>query len=356
MKALFVVPSLDYSGTTTQLGLLAQGLAREGIEPLVCVLGRVGPLAGILRRGGVRVEALGRRGGWDPRGLFRLRRLLAEARPDVVHAWRPESVRALALAAPHGSWPVVVSKPLRIGSDGPALRRLDRWLLGRAARILAAGPAEADRCCRLGLPARKLTVVRPGVRTADREMAKSPCPERFLLCIGPMEAHKGHRDAIWTFDVLRRLFPELQLVLAGTGDDRPTLEGFVARVRLGNVVHFVGQREDLSDLVARAALVWVPSRADAGTTVALEAMAAGRPVVASRLPGLAEVVSDGETGFLVPPGDRTALARRSRPLLEEESLGRRFGKAGRQRARRHFDAAAFVREVVAVYREVVVSC
>jgi glycosyltransferase involved in cell wall biosynthesis len=74
-------------------------------------------------------------------------------------------------------------------------------------------------------------------------------------------------------------------------------------------------------------------------------------VVASDLPGLAEVVADGEAGFLVPPGDKAALARRTRQLLDDEAARRGLGEAGRRRAARHFAAGAFVRGVAELYRE-----
>jgi glycogen synthase len=103
--------------------------------------------------------------------------------------------------------------------------------------------------------------------------------------------------------------------------------------------------------MARSEVVWVPSLADGGARVALEAMAAGRPVVASRLPGLAEVVVEGETGFLVPPGDKIALARQTRRLLADAELRRRLGQAGRARIAQHFAARVAVERMAGLYLE-----
>jgi glycosyltransferase involved in cell wall biosynthesis len=98
--------------------------------------------------------------------------------------------------------------------------------------------------------------------------------------------------------------------------------------------------------------VWLPSRADRGATSALEAMAAGRPVVASRWPGLAEVVADGETGVLVPPGDKAALARETRLLLDDSERRRRMGEAGQRRAADRFSVGAMVGAFESLYAEV----
>jgi glycosyltransferase involved in cell wall biosynthesis len=93
----------------------------------------------------------------------------------------------------------------------------------------------------------------------------------------------------------------------------------------------------------------VPSLTDRGRSVAAEAMLAGRPVVASRWPGLAEVVADGLTGYLVPPDDKAALARQTRPLLENAELRRRLGAAGRQRAIAQFSVQGLVETCISQY-------
>jgi glycosyltransferase involved in cell wall biosynthesis len=207
-----------------------------------------------------------------------------------------------------------------------------------------------------------MRVIPPGVEKASvgqGETPRSPPPTvhslppaaRYLLCIGPLEPCKGFFDAIWALDVIRRVYPDLHLVLAGSGSDRPRLQRFVAQISLGNSVHFVGAQEDLAGLVAGAVAVWIPSRADAGRQVALEALAAGRPVLASRQPGLEEVVADGETGVLVPAGNQAALARQTRLLLDDPARGQALGAAGRESVGRRFPATAFVTAYAGLYHE-----
>jgi len=113
---------------------------------------------------------------------------------------------------------------------------------------------------------------------------------------------------------------------------------------------FLGPQEDMADLLARATLVWVPSLGDTGLHFTLEAMAAGKPVVATNVPSLREIIVDGQTGFLIAPGDKVALARRTRELLRDPELARRMGEAARRRALA-FSADRFVERSAAVYRE-----
>ncbi len=354
MKILFVTPGTEADGTTSQLALLTRELPRERFEIHVCVLGTGEGLPPFLQTAGVPLTALGWTRWLDPRPLWELRRLLRDFRPDLVHAFRPSSLRALALAG-GTEGRLVVSRPFATRSRrAGGIARLDRWLLRRADRVVVEGTAAADRCLRAGLADEKVVVVPPGVTAAHGTAAPSPLPEdaapcRALLCAGRLEAHKGFRDAIWAFDVLRYLHDDLHLLLAGDGPERPRLERFTGRIRAVGRVHFAGMRPDVPALMGAAEIVWVPSLADGGALVALEAMAAGRPVVASRLPGLAEVVADGETGFLVPPGDRIALARQTRLLLDDEALRRHLGRAGRERVARHFAPQSAVRRLAEVY-------
>jgi len=327
-----------------QLTLLARGLPRDRFEPRVCVLGDDGPAGAVLRGAGVLVETLGWSRPFDPGALWRLRRRVQTFRPDVIHAWRPRSLRAVALAAGRGSRLVVSEPCLPEGPPG----RLDRWLLRRAPRVVAAGQAEARRCQDLGLPPGKVVVVPPGVETAPVRRDIDPT-QRLLACAGPLEPHKGFQDAIWTFDILQQVYDDLHLLVIGTGPERPQLEKFARNIGGEGRVHFAGDRADAAALLAGADVVWVPSRAAGGINVALEGMAAGRPVVAARLPGLAEIVADGETGFLVPPGDKVALGRQTRLLLDDAGRRRRMGEAGRQHAADRFPAGALVRRWAAVY-------
>jgi glycosyltransferase involved in cell wall biosynthesis len=229
----------------------------------------------------------------------------------------------------------------------------------RRADLLTTGPSAASRLRALGVAERRLAVVPPAVLIpAEVSPAKLPAiPEeaRVLLCVGPFENHKGYRDAIWAFDILKYLYDDLYLLLVGTGPDRGRLEHFTGLIKASDRVRFLGPRADLTPVYARADIVWVPSRSAGGTNTVLEAMAAGRPVVASRLPELAALVAGGETGLLVPPGDKVALARQTRQLLDDAGRRQQMGEAGRRRAAEHFPAARLVEGMARLYDDTVTA-
>ncbi len=355
MKITHLIPSLHPTGASRQLTTLVQGLPPGSFAVQVLVLNQTRTSVHLesLRQAGASVQVLGKTRRLEPISLWNLRRTLGSFQPDVIHAWGELSLRWLALAAGAFPAPVVAANILSAPVKKSRPGFMDRWLLNRTACLVARGRAEADRYLQAGIPAGKIDLIPPAVAPAATRSGRDHVPlpagtGRFILCAGFMESHKGFRDAIWAFDILTFLFPDLRLVLAGDGPDRANLERFTRAIRLEDQVCFLGACDDLAPLLARAEMVWVPSLADCGQYIALEALAAGKPVVASNLPGLREIIGDGVTGFLIPPGDKLALARRSCELLRDPDLVRRLGEAGR-RAVQTFTPSQLVTRFAALY-------
>jgi glycosyltransferase involved in cell wall biosynthesis len=235
---------------------------------------------------------------------------------------------------------------------------MDRWLLRGVNRVIVEGPAEAARCRQVGVAEDKLSHIPPGVQVTDGAVEETTNLSieaadgtRFVACMGTLERHKGYRVAIWAFDILHFLYDDLHMLVIGDGPDRCRLEQFARNIRCREVVHFLGDRADGRALLPRADAVLVPDLAPGGVNVALEAMAAGLPVVASRLPELAEIIVDGQTGFLVPPGRPAELARQARLLVDDPELRLRMGEAGRKRVAEVFSVGELVRRMTLLYQE-----
>jgi glycosyltransferase involved in cell wall biosynthesis len=355
VKVLFLISRLDCSGPAKQLRLLATGLDRARFEPLVCVLRGAGPFVQPLRGRGVRVEILGGSYWCDPRPVLKLRQLLRGFAPDVAHVWRSSALPYFRLAAGRSAPPVIASvSPL--GPDAGGF--VERWQLRRIHRLVVQDQRDADRLRRDGLPAEKLVTIVPGVEEYPAVGEASwptdlamPRDGRLIACLGELDRSRGSRDAVWAFDILRFLFDDLRLLLIGDGPERERIRAFARKLHCETFLHLAGRRPDGPDLLRAADVVWTLNRKPGGVNAALEAMALGKPLVATCLGGLADVVADGETGFLVPPGDKAALARQTRLLLEDNALRQRLGEAGRQRAREHFSAAELVRRYSLLYEE-----
>jgi glycosyltransferase involved in cell wall biosynthesis len=340
---LFVIASLEYNGAARQLSLLAANLPRESFQVRVVVLGTETPWAASLRGEGVVVEVLGWRRPFDVLPFVALRRLVRSIRPNVLHVWGTTALRAVMLTGSRTT-NLFVSAAL---SFAHRTNRVDRWMLTRAAGVIAFGTAEAERYRALGVAQTNLTVVSSAmpVQTATVKQVGLPgvtVNDRVLLGLGPIEPHKGFREAVWAFDIVRHLYDDVHFVMIGDGSDRPRVEQFAQQIGVRDHVHFLGSCSETASFLRRADIVWVPSLRGGGVCAALEAMAAGRPVVASHLPDLAEIVLDGETGFLVEPNNKAALARQTRLLLDDPQRRRRMGEAGQQHVREHFSLERLV--------------
>jgi glycosyltransferase involved in cell wall biosynthesis len=340
-SVLYVIPDLAPGGAARQLTLLAAGLPRDRFRAHVCVLGGEALWAADLRGAGVEVEALEWHRPFDLFPFFSLRRRLKTLRPDVIHAWGATSLKALAFVGARGSAHLIASAAL------PPGRRTgwpERWLLRRAHLVTAFGAGEVERLRRHGVPPARVVEVPPAVRPAPDVGAGGepgagptptapPLPERgrVLLVVGPLLPHKGCVDAVWALDVLHYLYEDLHLVFVGDGPERASTAAFARSVESTARVHFTGPVADVRPWLRRAEVVWVPGRAG-GICATLEAMAAGRPVVAARVPGPADLVAEGVNGYLVDAGDKTALARQTRFLLDDPAQRRSFGAEGQRRA------------------------
>lgn len=288
---------------------------------------------------------------FGPRVAMRIRVAIRRYRPDIIHVHEPfaPSVGLATLLATrrpvvgtfHASAPR--SRAYRIAS--PALRPLYRRLAGRIAVS-----DEARRTVEEAL-GNAIRVIPNGVNCALFAGAPEPSGSAVLF-IGRFEPRKGARVLIDAFPMLKERHPEASLILVGEGSLRRACEEAVPQA-LREDVTFVGRVEpwELAQAMGQAAVVCVPSLGgESFGIVLLEGMAAGRPVVASNIPGYAAVLRDGVDGVLVPPGDVDSLAVALAGVLDEPERARAMGKAGRDRAAR-YDWPVVAGEIEAVYAE-----
>lgn len=336
-RVLFAIGDLVYDHVSAQL---VQLLRAAPFERRLCVLGQAGQLVDTLRQQGIMVDVPGNGRRFDLAALRGLRRLVQEYRPSAMHVWGWGPLRALPLAGFKG--PVIASPCPEAARRWSLPRLFDRWLLRKARHVVACGAVEAERCRALGARPERLAVAPPVVQLPE---AKEDIAEatRCILCVGRLLSRKGFSDAIWALDILRFVHPDLRLAIVGAGPDRPRLEHFAAALDATRSVDFLGAvaEEERETLLRRALVVWSPGRSETGTQVILEAMALGKPIVASRFARSAELLTDGETGLLVPAEDKAALARQTQQLLTDAALRQRLGAAARHQVReRHQPAAA----------------
>jgi glycosyltransferase involved in cell wall biosynthesis len=287
----------------------------------------------------------------DPALAWRMRRELQRLRPDVVHTHLVHADVYGALGA--GRLPLVSTKHnddrFRLGP----FRYVERALARRSSRVIAITEALRRFCVdRVGLPAAKVEVVHYGLDALPApwgEDAEAPVPAgaRVLLCVGRLAQQKGIDVAVRALAKIREHEPAAVLVVLGEGPERARLEALA-----GEGVLLPGRVGDVASWYRRAEVLVHPSRWEGFGLALLEAMLAGKPVVATRVSSAPEIVTDGETGLLVPPDDPPALAEAVVGLLADPARAAAMGQAGFVRARSEFSVAQMAGRTRAVYAAV----
>jgi glycosyltransferase involved in cell wall biosynthesis len=317
---------------------------------------------GVLRRRaaeGGGVIPLAPRTEMDLTAAWRLARVLRDLRPDIVHAHDPHAVAMAALARSIGG---PDPAPLLVASRRVDFRirqnAFSRWKYRQVDVFICASECIRQMLLADGVEPERAVTVHEGV-DIDHIDAAPPADVRaaFWLphgapLVGNVAAlvpHKGQRYLVEAAALVVRRMPDARFLIVGDGELRATLEQAVRREQLEKHVIFTGFRPDVLSLIKGFDLFVMSSVTEGLGTSLLDAMAASRPVVATRTGGIPEVVVDGETGLLVPPRDAHALAEAIIRLLGDESLRAAFGRAGRQRVERRFSADRMVAATLAVY-------
>ncbi len=325
-------------------------------------------LADDFRAAGVEVVPMGMRAKIDPACFLRLRRYVARERIDVVHTHMDVADFYGALAGRLGGARCVVATKHAPDEfrTRPTWKRYPFLVLERLAYemedaviVVSEGLAsfleEAER-----LPRRKMVVIGHGIdgvsgagpRPETRRALGLPPLDPLLGAVGRLSPEKGHGVLLRALPTILATFHRVGVVLVGDGPSRSELEAETRRLGIADRVVFLGQRRDVPVVLAALDLFVQPSLYEGFGISLLEAMAAGLPIVASRVGGIPEVVQDGATGLLVPPRDPAALASAVIRLLRDREEAGRLGAAAARRARERYSLRAAAARVDALYRDI----
>jgi glycosyltransferase involved in cell wall biosynthesis len=353
-----LVTLAETGGAQTYVGTLVSALA-EGYDVTVAAHGR-GPVQRAAETAGAGATFVPLRymqrevGVRDLLALAELVLLMRRLRPHVVHASSSKAGVLGRLAA----W--LTRVPIRLftvhgwafnahaGAHSRLYELAERIV--RPMTTLTICVSESERVA--GLAARtcdadKSVVIRTGIDAASRPLGRPDAGPPTIVAVGRLRAPKDPVSLVRALELLRGPF---QALLVGGGPDRPAVEEALRRSGLGGTVTLAGERPDVPEILASSSIFVLSSRAEALPVSVLEAMAAGLPVVATRVGGVPELVVEGETGLLVPPGDPRALAAALQRLLDEPELRARLGAAGRARVEEHFTLESFLESHLDLYR------
>lgn len=372
VKVLHVhtLPVISGSGLNTFLSMRGQRDAGFHVE-LACLPG--GSLVELIERAGMHVQPI--RHFRQPVHLWHdlwavveLWRLCRRERYAIVHTHNSKAGFIGRLAARWAGVPIIIHtvhgfafherepwwrRRLFITLERLAARWCDQFIMISQPLIewaVTARIASRDRMVKIYSGIELDQFQRPVDVPAIRAVWDWPNDSLIIGEVAKLWPGKGHDTLLHAFASIRREHPRARLVLIGEGSERASLERLAHQLGVAAEVRFLGFRSDVAAVTHALDIAVLPSLFEGMGRAVLEAMACGKPVVASRVGGLVELVEHGVTGLLIPPSDAAALAAALKRLLSDEALRVTMGQAAQQRMTEPFDATVMSARILALYR------
>lgn len=380
MNILLIGVAIEGGGAEQVIVDLARGLQGRGHDVMVAFLEGTDMIVPALEAEGIACRRLLKRSRFaagpvadcTPSCIAHLRRTIREFKPDIIdaHVPRPTMWAALAHRLLHVRPPFVYTEH-NIQSAYPGWAKwVYRLFLPVTDHVIAISQAGADSFKdRWRWPEERVTRIWNGIdvgrvlptqAVADvRESLGTPGTTRVMCNVGNVTTRKAQEVLVRAMAELHPELPEVPCWIAGSLELEPQtatmVRAEIASHGLGDAVHVLGPRRDVPNLIAAADVFVLSSRKEGFPITILEAMAAGKPVVATDVGGCAEAVVHGETGLIVPPEDPHALAEALKWVLMHPEEARRMGEAGRRRVKANFTVDAMVEQHLAVYEKAIAT-
>ncbi len=363
---LHVIATLGMGGAERFLVELCRARPRDCYQVIVSSVSGDGPCADDLRRAGIELFPLGARSNWDLSAVFRLARFMRQREVDIVHTHLFLGGVFGRLAALLAGVPVKVTteqNAYAIGHLPPRSQVLTGALLARFSdRLVAVSQGARDYLVQVErVPPAKIQIVPNAipwpepvpfaqVEATRRGLGAEGCYP-LLGTVARLTPQKGLGYLLQALSILRARYPNFLCVIIGDGELRGELESLAERQGLDNHVRFCGLRRDVPAILQNLDLFVLPSLFEGLPVALLEAMAVGRPVVATRVAGNSEVIEDGINGRLVPPADAAALAEAMVALLDNPEQARALAQRGQETVRQRYTIGRVAEAYERLYEE-----
>ena len=353
-----VVYALAIGGSESLAHRLVRSLKERGEYACsIYAVDRTGPLAAMLAADGIPCRAFARKGKLDLRVLVGLIAQFRSNKTRLVHTHHIGQLLYGGLAGRLAGARVVHTEHEFYSLARPRTQRLLRGLTALADRVTAVAPAvTAFLRDTVGVPQNKLETIANGVpldlfrsaRPIDRADLGCDHDDVLIGCVARLSPEKGQAILLHALQLMRAKYPRARVLLIGEGEERARLHRLADQLGLDGAVRFLGMRCDVPALMAACDLVALPSLQEGSPIALVEALAAGKPVVATETGAIPELIQHGQTGLLVPPGNPRVLSAALGYLIDDHEMRRKLGGQGARMVEQHFD----FRVTAGRYREV----
>jgi len=362
IKVLHLITSLEVGGAQNGLLLGLPRFDKDRYEHVLCsIMGEV-QMAERFTQVGIEVVSLGLKSKYDLMVAVRLRKLLRTYRPDVLHTYLLHANVLGRVVGRLSGVDTIIGSERTIGLTN-GLRRIATKLTNPLTDAVEVNAETVGTAAvrDLGVPSRKIEVVRSGF---DFSAYKGPSRRQeiraelglsdethLVLSAARFRPSKGVEYAIRAFAKAYRERPDSHLMIAGEGEQFDFLVNLARDLGVSEKTTFLGRRSDVPDLLAAADSMLLASLNEGLPRISIEAMAAGRPVIATDVGATSEVVIDDETGILVQPKDVEAAAGALVRLIDDDGLRTRLGETGRQHVEQNYSVDNYVARLDGLYQQ-----
>lgn len=368
IRLLHIIDNLDRGGTQTWFMSLVKGLAELGFEQHIYCLNEIANMSIVenLKKSGSRVTILGRSQLFALIGFIRLYQAIKKWRPDIVQTILPYGNLIGRPIACLAGVPVIVSsiRTRNMHKSKPHLF-LDRLMADWAdAYISVSRQIIPFAVANEGVPQEKVIYIANGLEIDRRDRSQTRTKIRAQLGISDrtkvlgmvarLSPQKAHNDLLRAYATVTVEYPDTVLLLVGDGPLRKNLKRQVRELKLNRQIIFLGDRSDIGDLLAAMDLFVHPSLFEGMPNAVMEAMAAGLPVIASAADGVQDLIVDGESGWLVEPGNPTELARKIIFALDNQTLWLAMGREAACRIATEFSSQKMIEAYSSAYFDLLV--
>jgi len=366
LRLLAIIEAYSITGPAKNLLEFASLARTAGVETTIATFARgssKNQFIDTARERGLPIEVIHESGLYDRSVIRTLAQLAGRLRPDILQTHAVKSHFLARCASLPGKAPWVA---FHHGYTWPALRarlynQLDRWSLRAAHKVLTVSLPFREELIARGVNRERIEVVHNAIPADWGRRFRDPEPSRALrarlgigadrnviLMVGRLSREKDHLTLL---EAVARLPSELRphLVIVGEGPERPRIEERIRGLNLKNSVTLTGQQESAEPYYGIAQTAVLSSLTEGSPNALLEAMAAGVPVVATRVGGIPEIVSHGETALLVEPGDISGMTGSIARLLQDAGLAQQMAARSRERIAAHHTPEARVRRLLDIY-------
>jgi len=347
MNIMHVVLSLEYGGLEKVAIDLASYLNNGKHKVIICCLDRLGELAKEAEKRGVKVIFIKRKPGIDFSLPFRLSKVFKDEEIDIVHTHNHAAMLYGTLGARLAGIRAIFNT---IHGREKKIKNKTIWSMAwkmNSMIITISQDAKRELVKNSGINPEKIGVIYNGIDIS--RFKKSDADSNVIGTVSRLSQEKDNFTMLEAFKIISSRLDNVSLVIAGDGPLKESLKAKVESLKLEEKVIFLGFRNDIPEVLSGFSVFALSSLTEGISISLLEAMASGKPVVATNVGGNPEVVSDGETGLLVPPKEPDKMAEAIIKILSDRDMAKRMGEAGRKGVEEKFSLERMVKEYQEIY-------